>query len=391
LDRPKWNKPLVESVILVFYIILSSFLVSGTYGILDNESGQSYSTASASNPIAQVTLSGIKNHVTASSGYIIELFRYPIGGGEPTLVSEMDSAHVTSSTVSLYDLSTSTSNYAASTPIHYAILVIGHNSTFNFVYSYDWSLQSTANGQKTKLFAIDAPQIQNPLDGGYYEWLPVKNWTGVYTIVGEVHSDSHVNDYFTYGVGAGTNLNVMLNMGAGWYVSGSVAMYSSITQKWPAFNLTGGYNAKSQFNYEEDELYHCNQIDICQPLGEYKIYVVAYDGGWEHFSQAGLSPNQHDLACPSQVKAGKWGAWDTQYPGGQVTFTNMMSEYYSAAVVLANPIGGGPSVTIGSTTNYSSFAQHYFTFSNYYSFYLLYSNDFYGWPVIYVTDSGVNC
>ncbi len=338
---------------------------------------------------------------------VVELWRYPAGGGAPTRVdSRMPGAY---GQVFLKDAGLGSVKRSGAY-IHYAVQAVRGNY---IVGQYDWSpLIRTGYVESQVALAIDASRasyvdilcvpppdypgatsIGAPLGGCgacQNSWHEVFGpgyinppWISQPTIVGEIHATSGMTSQFNYGQQSGTTISVYVAYAMdGWSVSGSLKYSNTLGWDvlWPGVTNIG-LQTLSQFNYEEDVY----QNDCTNAIHEYKVYATAYNGGALWGNAAG-----GDNACPLDVAAAKYGNWAGYVSGAQGAYTVSDTTTYEIGTMLSGVKGASTGeLGISVSTSYETHTKSIFNIGSGHTIWLAYSETLSGWPKIYWTNDDV--
>jgi hypothetical protein len=155
---------------------------------------------------------------------------------------------------------------------------------------YDWSgfylggiLQST---ERIKLNLTEittgassgfgASSAEQPTDRCAPKRQILETWTNIATIVGEVHTTRTVFVQFSYGTGSAVSVDVAVNLGGIWKISGGVTKSTSEEWTWPTItDSSSSAHAMSRFNYIHEHIETASCFDY------EKIYASEILGGTE--------------------------------------------------------------------------------------------------------------
>ncbi len=221
-------------------------------------------------------------------------------------------------------------------------------------------------------------------------WCTIKTWISVYSVIGEGHSAGYMSNTYTYGVNAGSELDVMAGCtcGTSWTISGSSDEQSGVTQTWTPLYY-GGVEAESRFDYAEQRWVSC--AHGCVYTSALQIIQINYDGGALPWSQAPeIEPWPGDCKTLSTIEADHV-SYNIEYPGDSITYYDSNGWRYSYSVGLSGAGGGNNGyVTIGDTTYYQNHQSMFFQFPNNEPVYYLYSTVSGSWPVVLASSDYCN-
>lgn len=241
--------------------------------------------------------------------------------------------------------------------------------------------------------------------GSWFKWVYLKDWS-VWTVIGEAPSWGKLTSLFTVTPSASWSVTALVSANGGpWSISGSTidsvggrykfgkqVVISGWIATWPPQNLgDGNYYVRTEFVYEEDQLYQCSE-HACNPLDEYQIYAVEVWGGGEGWTDAGRSNSTPGSGLTlDQIVRGNYTC--TPYPPGETVNITVADGYvYTDAATITQGVVGTPyppAFTV--TTLYEGGVTLTLELVGHTGTYLLYTNgsshlpDPNQWPVIFTS------
>lgn len=248
---------------------------------------------------------------------------------------------------------------------------------------------SQAENSEPSSFASTSTKLAHA-EGGFWKWVNIKLWNGVWTIVGEGSAIGNMTDVFSFGNYSGIELDVVTSVNGGaWSISGSWMLNASgVIISYPPLHCCGNYYAKTGINFEEDQLEFCGLV-TCRLLDVYQIHPIGWNGGASGWTDAGSSTSLPGSGLsPDLIE--KLGLSCLAFPAGEQFVLAPGNGYRYNNATMLNGVKGAPdNVTIGDVTFYEHHSLHHFTFGNEYPFYYLYTSSIYSdpsqWPVVFTS------